>query len=180
MPGKRTLMSDETPEPDRRTSRSQLQKDLTGEFDDIDRKLLTSLQENDRLPLAELGKSIGVATSTLNDRLRRLMRQGVIVGFNARLSTEALGLNLLAFVYVAWSDPRTETAFQERIFRTASVLECHRVTGEWNYLVKVRVRTTRDLDAFLAGMKGIEGMQRTETVIVLSTLREALAVDVNL
>ncbi|MDO9296390.1 Lrp/AsnC family transcriptional regulator, partial [Bradyrhizobium sp.] len=48
------------------------------QFDDIDRKLLTSLQENDRLPLAELGKAIGVATSTLNDRLKRLMRQGVI------------------------------------------------------------------------------------------------------
>jgi Lrp/AsnC family transcriptional regulator, leucine-responsive regulatory protein len=173
-------MPDKLPERDPRTPGGQLQKDLTGEFDDIDRKLLTSLQENDRLPLAELGKSIGVATSTLNDRLRRLMRQGVIVGFNARLSTEALGLNLLAFVCIAWADPKTETAFREKISRTASVLECHHVTGEWNYLVKVRVRTTRDLDAFLEDMKGIDGVQRTETVIVLSTLRETLAVDVNI
>ena len=62
---------------------------------------MASLQENDRLPLAELGKSIGVATSTLNDRLKRLMRQGVINGFHARLLPEALDLNLLAFVYVA-------------------------------------------------------------------------------
>ena len=77
------------------------------QFDDIDRKLLTSLQENDRLPLAELGKSIGVATSTLNDRLKRLMRQGVISGFHARLSPGVLGFNLLAFVYVVWSDPKT-------------------------------------------------------------------------
>ena len=104
----------------------------------------------------------------------------VIDGFNARLSTEALGLNLLAFMYIAWSDPKPETAFRERISRTPSVLECHHVTGEWNYLVKVRVRTTRDLEAFLADIKGIEGVQRTETVIVLSTLRETLAVDVNL
>ena len=149
------------------------------QFDDIDRKLLTSLQENDRLPLAELGKTIGVATSTLNDRLKRLMRQGVISGFHAKLSPEVLGLNLLAFVYVGWSDSKTESAFLDAIARMPGVLECHHVTGAWNYLMKVRVRTTRDLETFLAAMKGIEGVQRTETVIVLSTSKETHAVDVN-
>jgi Lrp/AsnC family transcriptional regulator, leucine-responsive regulatory protein len=173
-------MSDTTPEPDRQTSRSQLQKDLTGEFDDIDRKLLTSLQENDRLPLAELGKSIGVAHLDAQRSPAAPHAAGGHRWLQCRLSMEALGLNLLAFVYVAWSDPKTETAFRERIFMTASVLECHHVTGEWNYLVKVRVRTTRDLEAFLADIKSIEGVQRTETVIVLSSLRETLAVDVNL
>ncbi len=149
-----------------------------GQFDDIDRKLLLSLQENDRLPLAELGKSIGVATSTLNDRLKRLMRHGVISGFHARLSSEALGLNLLAFVYVGWTEPKTEPTFLTTIAEMPSVLECHHVTGAWNYLMKVRVRTTRDLETFLATMKAIEGVQRTETVIVLSTSKETLAVDV--
>ena len=150
-----------------------------GQFDDIDRKLLTSLQENDRLPLAELGKSIGVATSTLNDRLRRLIRQGIISGFHARLSPEALDLNLLAFVYVGWAEPKTEPAFLHKISEMPSVLECHHVTGAWNYLMKIRVRTTRDLETFLATMKAIEGVQRTETVIVLSTSKETLAVDVS-
>ena len=149
------------------------------QFDDIDRKLLASLQENDRLPLAELGKTIGVATSTLNDRLKRLMRQGVISGFYAKLSPEVLGLNLLAFVYVGWSDSKTESAFLDAIARMPGVLECHHVTGAWNYLMKVRVRTTRDLETFLAAMKGIEGVQRTETVIVLSTSKETHAVDVS-
>jgi Lrp/AsnC family transcriptional regulator, leucine-responsive regulatory protein len=147
-------------------------------FDDIDRKLLASLQQNDRLPLAEIGKSIGVATSTVNDRLKRLIRQGVISGFHARLSPEALGLNLLAFVYVGWSEPKTETVFLKKISTMASVLECHHVTGAWNYLMKVRVHTTRDLEAFLASLKTIEGIQRTETVIVLSTSKETLTVDV--
>jgi Lrp/AsnC family leucine-responsive transcriptional regulator len=137
------------------------------------------LQENDRLPLAELGKSIGVATSTLNDRLKRLMRHGVISGFHARLSSEALGLNLLAFVYVGWTEPKTEPTFLSTISELPSVLECHHVTGAWNYLMKVRVRTTRDLETFLASMKAIEGVQRTETVIVLSTSKETLAVGVD-
>jgi Lrp/AsnC family leucine-responsive transcriptional regulator len=150
-----------------------------GRFDEIDRKLLASLQDNDRLALGELGKAIGVATSTLNDRLKRLIRQGVISGFHARLSPEALDLNLLAFVYVGWSEPKTEPVFLEKISKMAWVLECHHVTGAWNYLMKVRVRTTRDLESFLAILKAIEGVQRTETVIVLSTSKETLAVDVS-
>jgi Lrp/AsnC family leucine-responsive transcriptional regulator len=174
-----SVISDNTFDPDRAASNSHFQRDPMGQFDDIDRKLLRSLQENDRLPLAELGKSIGVATSTLNDRLKRLLRQGIISGFHARLSHEALGLNLLAFVYVGWTDPKTEPAFLDKISEMPSVLECHHVTGAWNHLMKVRVATTRDLEAFLATMKAIEGVQRTETVIVLSTSKETLAVDVN-
>ena len=144
------------------------------QFDDIDRKLLASLQENDRLPLAELGKAIGVATSTLNDRLKRLMRQGVISGFHARLSPDALDLNLLAFVYVGWSEPQTEPVFLAAVAGMPAVLECHHVTGEWNHLMKVRVRRTQDLEAFLATLKAIEGVQRTHTVIVLSTSKETM------
>ena len=147
-------------------------------LDEIDRKLLALLQEDDRVPVVELGKAIGVAPSTLNDRIRRLVKQGIITGFHAQVSPEKLGLDLLAFVFVGWSDPKTEKEFLARIAKSPEVLECHHVTGAWNYLMKVRVRTTRDLEAFLAAMKGIEGVQRTETVIVLSTSKETLAVDV--
>lgn len=147
------------------------------DFDEIDRRLLASLQENDRLSIAELGKSLGVATSTLNDRLRRLMRQGVISGFHARLSPEALGLNVLAFVYVGWSEPKTEPAFLKIVAGMPAVLECHHVTGEWNHLMKVRVRRTQDLEAFLASLKAIDGVQRTQTVIALSTSKETLVLE---
>jgi Lrp/AsnC family transcriptional regulator, leucine-responsive regulatory protein len=174
-----SVISDDTFDSDRAASNNHFQRNPMGQFDEIDRKLLTSLQENDRLPLAELGKSIGVATSTLNDRLKRLIRQGIVSGFHARLSPEALGLNLLAFVYVGWTEPKTEPAFLHKISKMPSVLECHHVTGAWNYLMKIRVQTTRDLEIFLAAMKAIEGVQRTETVIVLSTSKETLAVDVN-
>jgi Lrp/AsnC family leucine-responsive transcriptional regulator len=148
-------------------------------LDETDRKLLALLQGNDRLPLIELSKEIGVAASTLNDRIKRLVRQGVITGFHARLSPEALGLDLLAFVFVGWSDPKVEPAFLERIAAAPAVLECHHVTGAWNYLLKVRIRTTRDLEAFLANtVKAVEGLQRTETVIVLSTAKETAALKV--
>lgn len=148
-------------------------------FDAIDRKLLALLQENDRLSLAELSGATGVPSSTLADRMRRLTRAGAITGFHARIAPEALGLDLLAFVLVGWSDPGVETPFIERIRASRDVLECHHVTGRWNYLLKVRVATTRAFEAFLAGtVKAVPGVERTETIIALSSAKETWALDV--
>lgn len=142
-------------------------------LDEIDRKLLALLQDDDRVPVVELGKAIGVAPSTLNDRIRRLVKQGIITGFHAKVSPEKLGLDLLAFVFVGWSDPKTEKEFLDRIAQSPEVLECHHVTGAWNYLMKVRLKTTRDLETFFSGVvKDVPGLQRTETLIVLSSPKD--------
>lgn len=102
------------------------------QFDETDRKLLAALQRDDRRALAELGAEVGALASTVNDRIRRLVRNGVVTGFHARVSPEALGLNLLAFVLVGWTDPKVEADFLARIQASSAVLECHHVTGAWN------------------------------------------------
>jgi Lrp/AsnC family leucine-responsive transcriptional regulator len=143
------------------------------ELDDVDAKLLELLQADSQQSIAQLSKAIGVAASTLNDRVKRLQRQGIITGFTARVDPEALGLDLLAFVFVGWSDPGVEQEFLARIAASPVVLECHHVTGAWNYLIKVRVPSTRALEAFLGGeLKAVPGLQRTETLIVLSSAKE--------
>jgi len=101
----------------------------------------------------------------------------VITGVHAQLSPEALGLDLLAFVFVGWSDSQVEPEFLARIAHEPAVLECHHVTGTWNYLLKVRVRNTRTLEAFLGNViKGVDGIQRTESLIVLSSRKETPAI----
>lgn len=142
-------------------------------LDDTDRQLLMLLQEDDRQPLAALSERTGVAISTINDRIKRLVRSGVISGFHAQVAPEALGLNLLAFVLVSWSNPKVEPMFLQRVKASPDVLECHHITGAWNYLLKVRVGTTRDLERFLSEtIKAVDGMERTETLITLSTAKE--------
>lgn len=149
------------------------------ELDGIDRTLLTELQEDDRLSLAELGRRAGLSVSATKERIDKLVARGVISGFRAQLSPDILGLDLLAFVFVGWSDPATETAFLERIASEAHVLECHHVTGVWNYLLKVRLPNTRALEGFLASViKSVPGVQRTETIICLSTRKETLRLPV--
>jgi Lrp/AsnC family leucine-responsive transcriptional regulator len=147
------------------------------ELDEIDRKLLKILQVDGRTPYAELGKAVGLAVSSVNERVRKLAERGVISGVHAHISPEALGLDLLAFVFVGWSDPQVEPQFLARIADEPAVLECHHVTGAWNYLLKVRVRNTRMLEAFLGNViKGVNGIQRTESLIVLSSRKETSAI----
>ena len=147
------------------------------DLDDIDRNLLKILQVDGRTPYAELGKAVGLAVSSVNERVRKLAERGVISGVHAHIAPEALGLDLLAFVFVGWSDPQVEPQFLARIADEPAVLECHHVTGAWNYLLKVRVRNTRMLEAFLGSViKGVNGIQRTESLIVLSSRKETSAI----
>jgi Lrp/AsnC family leucine-responsive transcriptional regulator len=80
---------------------------------------------------------------------------------------------------VGWSDPKTEPNFLKKIRASAAVLECHHVTGAWNYLLKIRIKSTGDLESFLAKtVKAVKGVERTETIIVLSSAKETWALDV--
>jgi len=146
---------------------------VSDDLDETDRRLLALLQSDGLQPMAELSKTIGVAASTLSDRVKRLGRLGAITGTHAHVDPHAIGLNLLAFVFVGWSDGVVEAEFLKRVATAPQVLECHHVTGGWNYLLKVRVADTRALEGFLASvLKQVKGLQRTETLIVLSSPKE--------
>jgi len=143
------------------------------QLDAIDCRLLTLLQNDDQASLATLGRAVGLAPSSVKERIRRLTTHGVIEGFHARVSAEAVGLDLLAFIFVGWTNPATEPRFLARIAKEPTVLECHHVTGAWNYLLKVRLRNTRALEKFLNSViKSVAGVQRTESLIVLSSPKE--------
>ena len=146
---------------------------MSSDLDETDLKLLELLQDDGLQSMAALSKATGVAPSTLNDRVKRLGRLGAITGTHARIDPPALGLNLLAFVFVGWSEGAVEADFLKRVASAEQVLEVHHVTGGWNYLLKVRVRDTRALEDFLGTvLKQVKGLQRTETLIVLSSPKE--------
>jgi Lrp/AsnC family leucine-responsive transcriptional regulator len=150
-------------------------------LDAIDRQLITLLQTNDQSSLGELGGVVGLAPSSVKERIKRLTTHGVIQGFHARVSPEALGLDFLAFVFVGWTNPATESRFLARIASEPVILECHHVTGAWNYLLKVRLTNTRMLEGFLNNVvKSVAGVQRTETLIVLSSPKETSALTTEL
>jgi Lrp/AsnC family leucine-responsive transcriptional regulator len=143
------------------------------EFDEIDLALIELLQKDARTPQAQLAVQVGLAASSVNERIRKLGERGLIEGYHARISAEAMGYDLLAFLYIAWSKPETEKVFLKKVLGQPVVMEAHHVTGTWNYMLKVRVKNTRMLEGLLARViKAVPGVERTETIIVLSSIKE--------
>ena len=147
------------------------------DIDEIDLELIDLLQKDARIPQAQLAATVGLAPSSVNERIRKLGERGLVSGYHAKISPEAMGYDLLAFLYVAWSKPETERAFLKKVINQPTVMEAHHVTGVWNYMLKVRVKNTRMLEGFLAKViKAVPGIERTETVIVLSSTKETMQI----
>ena len=145
-------------------------------MDQIDRDLLAHLQRNAKLTYAELGRRVGLVVSTVNERLKKLQARGVIRAYVAVVNPKALGLDICAFVQVLMTEPSLESAFVAQMHELPEVQECHCITGEFSYLLKVRVSDTTHLEAFLREqIKSVAGVARTQTMIALSTSKETLA-----
>ena len=138
-------------------------------MDDIDRKILALLAADARRSLADIGGVVGLSPSAVNERIRRLTASGAIRRFTVDADPAALDLSTLAFVWLALREDADEAAFRAHAAADPAILECHHVTGSWSYLVKVRVGSTADLEGFLAGLKRLGVIGRTETIIALSS-----------
>ena len=138
-------------------------------MDDIDRTILALLAADSRRSLADIGAQVGLAPSSVNERIRRLSTSGALRRFTVEADPAALGLPTLAFVSVSLRDDADEAAFRRFAADHPLVLECHHVTGPWSYVLKVRTAESAGLEAFLADLMAHRLLARTETVIALSS-----------
>ena len=145
-------------------------------MDDIDRKILEVVQTDGRVTSAALAEATGLSVSAANDRLRRLQDRGVIAGWTARIDPEAVGLPMLAFVFVLVERTEHNAPFRAAAAALPEVQELHHVTGDWSYLLKVRVTSPRALEWLISDrIKAIPGVARSLTVIALSSSKETSA-----
>lgn len=149
-------------------------------MDDIDRKISEILQADGRRPIAEIAGAVGLSTSAAHERIRRLTERGVL-SVHALVDPEAAGLGLLVFTLVELDGPDRDEPFKTAMAAVPSVLECHHITGEWNYLLKIRARTTRELERLMSRrIKAVEGVRRTLTMVALSSAKETPALPLGL
>lgn len=142
-------------------------------MDEIDRKILDCVQRDGALTYAEIGATAGLSASAVNDRLKRLRSEGVLRRLTAEVDPAALDLKLLAFVMVVLDQGVSEESFRAGMLAAPEVLECHHVTGEFSYLLKLRLRDTAALERFLMDrLKPLAGFSRTQTLIALSSTKE--------
>jgi len=141
-------------------------------LDEIDAQLLEELQRDCKTPLAKLGERVGLSAPSVMERIRKLEQGGVIRSYEAVVDGRRVGLDVTAFVWVALNYPRYKGAFEEEVVRLPAVLECHHVTGGSSLLLKVRARNTAQLEGIISQLRNIDGVERTETNVVLSTQKE--------
>jgi Lrp/AsnC family leucine-responsive transcriptional regulator len=141
-------------------------------LDEIDAKILTIIQQDARISNAEIARQIGMAPSAIFERIRKLEAQGVVMGYETRLSPQALDLRLLAFVFVRTREVNgAET--EEILADIPGVQEVHHVAGEDCYLLKVRVADTEALGKLLRERIHIlKSVTSTRSTIVLHTIKE--------
>lgn len=152
----------------------------TATLDSVDRRILSALQADGRLTMAELSERVGLSPSPCWTRVKRLEEQGVIEKYVALLNHQALGLHTLAFVEITLD--KHEGAVLEQVgaalARVPEVLEAHLVTGGYDYLVKVAVRDTQHFEQFLREtLFRIPGIRQSRTSFGLRAVKRATSAD---
>ncbi|RZM75189.1 Lrp/AsnC family transcriptional regulator [Leptolyngbya iicbica] len=147
--------------------------------DALDCKILSELANKARMTWAELAGQLGISPPAAADRVRKLEEAGIIRGYVTQIDAPRLGYDLAAFIAVTLEHPRDRDGFLAAVQSTPEILECHHIAGDGDYLLKVRCRGTSGLEHLItAQLKELPGVTQTRTTIVLSTVKEAIAVPI--
>lgn len=148
-------------------------------MDALDTVALSRLMVDGRVSWSDLGADLGLAPTSAADRVRRLEREGVILGYAALVDPPSVGADLTAFVSVSLDSSAERMTFLEAAAGLDEIAEIHHVAGDDDYLLKVRCAGTRGLERLVSdGLKGLPGVARTRTTVVLSTVKESVVVPV--
>ncbi|MBI4209177.1 MAG: Lrp/AsnC family transcriptional regulator [Deltaproteobacteria bacterium] len=149
------------------------------EIDEIDLKILGFLQQDGRMPVSEIGEKVELSSPSVADRIHKFEEKGIIQKYTAILNAREIGKDVTAFIGVSVSHPQGIPHFESVIGRIGDILECHHVTGEHTFRLKIKTRNTQTLEEVIRQIRSIEGVTRTETEVVLSTTFEHTEVLLN-
>ena len=147
-------------------------------LDDVDKAALRLLQKDGRLTNVELSRNINLSAPATHARLRRLESEGYIRHYAAIIDREKAGYDLLCFIHISLQMHQIEQVerFRELTRQMPEVLECHHITGEYDYLLKVVLRNRKDLERFVVDkLTPIPGMARIHTSIVFTEVKSTMA-----
>ncbi len=150
-------------------------------LDSIDLRILKELQADGRLSFTDLAPKVGLTISPCLERVRRLERAGVIKGYGAVLDPRAVDAGLLVFIELSltYSSPDIFAEFKRAVRKLPQILECHLVSGDFEYLLKARLR---DMNAYreLLGeiVRLLPGVRNSKTLIVMEEVKETTAIPI--
>ena len=150
-------------------------------LDSIDRRILRELQADGRVSYTDLAPKVGLTTSPCLERVRRLERAGVIKGYTAVIEPRALGTGLLVFVELSltYTSPEIFADFKRAIARLPEILECHLVSGDFDYLIKARIPDMNAYRALLGELlRHLPGVRNSKTLVVMEEVKETTRIPI--
>ena len=144
-------------------------------MDNIDRKILQTLQSDGQISMARLSELVGLSLSACHRRVKLLEGSGMISGYSARLDRMKIGLELQIFIEIKLISMREDdiVAFEAAIADMPEVLECHLISGEFDYLMRVASRDTKDYEFLYRNrLSRIPSVAEMKTLLTVSTVKE--------
>lgn len=151
-------------------------------LDRIDRQILVILQKEGRIAISELASRVNLSTTPCSERVKRLERDGVITGYHARLNPAYVDRNLLVFLEIKLSAKSGDVFDQvaRDLVAIPEVLECHLISGEFDYLVKARLKEMSAYRRLLGDLlKKLPSSASSHSYIVMEEIKETLFLDVS-
>lgn len=148
-------------------------------LDQIDLKILSILQSSGRSRLADIAEEVDLSAPAVMERVKKLETGGVIKGYQAVVDGKKVGKDITAFIGVSVGNQRDMDKFATRMLQHHDVLECHHVTGDESFILKVKSANTASLERLLGEIRSVDGVTRTVTKVVLSTAKESQALDLD-
>ena len=144
-------------------------------MDQTDKRILETLAENSRATASEISKLVDLSLPAVSERIRKLEENGIIEQYTIRINRSGCGFHLLAMIFVSLAGTAFIDPFRQAVVEFPQVLECHHIAGDYDYLLKVLAAGTDELENFLSRrLKSIKSVVKTNTLIVLSTLKESI------
>ena len=139
-------------------------------LDDTDTELIAMLRDNARTPVATLAKRLKVARGTVQNRMARLEREGVIVGYSARLKPQVEAHRIRALMTVAVEGNRSAEVLRA-LRGHPNVSSLHSTNGRWDFVAELQADTLEAFDRVLGSIRLVDGIANTETSILLTSFR---------
>jgi Lrp/AsnC family leucine-responsive transcriptional regulator len=155
----------------------RVQKESSRALDKIDRHILRLLQRDGRMAMKELSEQVGLSITPCIERVKRMERDGVITGYYARVSPAAVGVNLLVFVEITLNQKSAKAfeQFRHEVLRIPEVMECHLVSGDFDYLIKARIREMAEYRTLLGDMLlQLPGAAQSKSYVVMEEIKATL------
>lgn len=151
-------------------------------LDKLDRKILMLLQQDGRMAMTELADTVGLTITPCIERVKRMERDGIITGYHARVNPLALDAGLLVFVEITLSakSGRTFDDFRNEVVRIPQVLECHLVSGDFDYIIKARIKEIGQYRKLLGDiLLQLPGVTQSKSFVVMEEVKETLILPVD-